>query len=112
MRKHTGYHSLYEEDRIILELGRIWIKCGFGGESTPRHIYRNISNQNWKKVKRHEGSIIRTSLYRCLYEIFTEYVCRDKKKKMSKNRGRKSIEDILSFLSFIDACLGFPCLID
>jgi hypothetical protein len=68
------HHLLYEEEnKIILELGRVWIKCGFGGEALPRHVYRNTYYElPWKMVKRHEGSTIRTSLYRCLYEIFTE----------------------------------------
>ena len=32
-------HSIYgTEDRVVLDIGSLYIKCGFSGESHPRHI--------------------------------------------------------------------------
>ncbi|KAI8880771.1 hypothetical protein K501DRAFT_190575 [Backusella circina FSU 941] len=34
----TRRHSIYgTEDRVVLDIGSLYIKCGFSGESAPRH---------------------------------------------------------------------------
>lgn len=35
----TRRHSIYgTEDRVVLDIGSLYIKCGFSGESHPRHL--------------------------------------------------------------------------
>jgi hypothetical protein len=67
-----GSSYAYDEDTIIVELGQVWIKCGFGGEAAPRHVYRNAYDRRWDSVRRGEGATIRTSLYRCFHDMFTQ----------------------------------------
>lgn len=34
----TRRHSIYgTEDRVVLDIGSLYLKCGFSGESSPRH---------------------------------------------------------------------------
>lgn len=41
-------HSIYgTEDRVVLDIGSLYIKCGFSGESHPRHIV-----PTWSRLKR------------------------------------------------------------
>jgi actin-related protein len=70
MRKTTFYS--YEETKIILDLGPLWIKCGFGGEAEPRHVYCNHYSTYWKGIRRGKGNTIRQALLSTLYELFTE----------------------------------------
>ncbi|KAG2171537.1 hypothetical protein INT43_008263, partial [Umbelopsis isabellina] len=39
-------HSIYGiEDRVVLDIGTLYIKCGFSGESRPRHIVPTWTRQ-------------------------------------------------------------------
>ncbi|KAI9269001.1 hypothetical protein BDA99DRAFT_339251 [Phascolomyces articulosus] len=39
LHSFTRRHSIYgTEDRVVLDIGSLYIKCGFSGESHPRHI--------------------------------------------------------------------------
>ncbi|CAO3646643.1 unnamed protein product [Cunninghamella echinulata] len=44
----TRRHSIYgTEDRVVLDIGSLYIKCGFSGESYPRHLV-----PAWSHLKR------------------------------------------------------------
>ena len=46
----TSFHSFPRrqsiygtEDRVVLDIGSLYIKCGFSGESHPRHVVSTCS---------------------------------------------------------------------
>ncbi|KAF7722548.1 hypothetical protein EC973_002972 [Apophysomyces ossiformis] len=44
-------HSIYgTEDRVVLDIGSLYIKCGFSGESHPRHLV-----PTWSKLDHSNG---------------------------------------------------------
>ncbi|KAI8063445.1 actin family [Gongronella butleri] len=48
----TRRHSIYgTEDRVVLDIGSLYIKCGFSGESHPRHIVPTWTNLDRSKLK-------------------------------------------------------------
>lgn len=51
-------HSIYgTEDRVVLDIGSLYIKCGFSGESHPRHIIPTWSRLN--RCKNPDGEAYR-----------------------------------------------------
>ncbi|KAI8968500.1 hypothetical protein BDF20DRAFT_896733 [Mycotypha africana] len=51
-------HSIYgTEDRVVLDIGSLYIKCGFSGESVPRHLVPTWSNLG--RTRNHDGEITR-----------------------------------------------------
>lgn len=59
----TRRHSIYgTEDRVVLDIGSLYIKCGFSGESYPRHLV-----PTWSHLKR--SSIIDGEAFRINGEV-------------------------------------------
>ncbi|CEI96780.1 hypothetical protein RMCBS344292_10934 [Rhizopus microsporus] len=56
----TRRHSIYgTEDRVVLDIGSLYIKCGFSGESSPRHIVPTWSCLEY--LRNEEGEVIRVN---------------------------------------------------
>ncbi|ORX47461.1 actin-like ATPase domain-containing protein [Hesseltinella vesiculosa] len=54
----TRRHSIYgTEDRVVLDIGSFYIKCGFSGESHPRHIVPTWTNLD--RSKQRDGEAFR-----------------------------------------------------
>lgn len=54
----TRRHSIYgTEDRVVLDIGSLYIKCGFSGESSPRHLVPTWSCLG--QLRNEEGEVIR-----------------------------------------------------
>jgi len=62
-------HSIYGiEDRIVLDIGSLYIKCGFSGEPRPRHIIPTWSRQRRSQAAEGEAYCI-ASEFSELYEL-------------------------------------------
>ncbi|GAB5586411.1 hypothetical protein Unana1_01311 [Umbelopsis nana] len=62
-------HSIYGiEDRIVLDIGSLYIKCGFSGEPRPRHIVPTWSRQRRSQAAEGEAYCI-ASEFSELYEL-------------------------------------------
>ena len=40
----TGKLLGIEEEAVVIEIGRLYTKCGIGKENIPRHVIRNPEN--------------------------------------------------------------------
>ncbi|KAG2186898.1 hypothetical protein INT44_003125 [Umbelopsis vinacea] len=66
---YTRSHSIYGiEDRIVLDIGSLYIKCGFSGEPRPRHILPTWSRQRRSQASDGEAYCI-SSEFSELYEL-------------------------------------------
>lgn len=60
-------HSIYGiEDRIVLDIGSLYIKCGFSGEPRPRHIVPTWSRQRRSQAAEGEAYCIASEVSLCL----------------------------------------------
>lgn len=56
----TRRHSIYgTEDRVVLDIGSLYIKCGFSGESSPRHLVPTWSYLG--KSRDDDGEVMRVN---------------------------------------------------
>ncbi|CAO0796179.1 unnamed protein product [Mucor circinelloides] len=56
----TRRHSIYgTEDRVVLDIGSLYIKCGFSGESSPRHLVPTWSYLS--KSRDSDGEVMRVN---------------------------------------------------
>lgn len=56
----TRRHSIYgTEDRVVLDIGSLYIKCGFSGEPSPRHLVPTWSYLGQSRDA--DGEIIRVN---------------------------------------------------
>lgn len=56
----TRRHSIYgTEDRVVLDIGSLYIKCGFSGESSPRHLVPTWFNQGQSRDS--DGEVVRVN---------------------------------------------------
>lgn len=53
-------HSIYgTEDRVVLDIGSLYIKCGFSGESSPRHLVPTWFNLSQSRDT--DGEVVRVN---------------------------------------------------
>ncbi|KAI7880079.1 hypothetical protein K492DRAFT_77445 [Lichtheimia hyalospora FSU 10163] len=82
----TSFHSFPRrqsiygtEDRVVLDIGSLYIKCGFSGESHPRHVVSTCSRLQQSMGREGESyrmdDEVKLPLIRSLYSIYLNDNC-------------------------------------
>lgn len=71
MPKIESYFYNAKEDKrsVILDVGSMYLKCGFSGEAQPRCIIPDLKCSPWTRIRNLKHDI---SPYRTMKEVFYE----------------------------------------
>lgn len=81
----TSFHSFPRrqsiygtEDRVVLDIGSLYIKCGFSGESHPRHVVSTSSRLQQSVGREGESYRMDDEVKSCLiYSFLYNYLIRN-----------------------------------